>query len=268
MIDCDQVFDVLTRGPFPTGAASDAAVESHLGICSECARLAAALRPAIELFQEAIGPDEGRDLPSYWGEVAVELSEPTVACSDQMDEEPSVSRGRQQLTHYWQRLGEFTSLNVWRVAAAVAFGVLVGSVFRSLAPWESFRSPIGGAPSMAQSPPDESSALLALPTHRYDVWARLHVACVADMGGAGFDEPTGGGFSSPGQWVERPFDQLDCCTRCHSAGRRTSFPGAATAAVMDSCRYCHDSKRSVSRGSENSFRLDFRKDKAPGFISG
>ncbi len=65
MIDCDRVFDVLTRGPFPSGGADDAAVEAHLVECHECARLAAALRPAIELFEEAIGPDEGHDLPSY-----------------------------------------------------------------------------------------------------------------------------------------------------------------------------------------------------------
>ena len=59
MIHCDEVFEILTRGPFPTGAASDGIVESHLSHCDECRRLAEALRPAVELLQEAITSDEG-----------------------------------------------------------------------------------------------------------------------------------------------------------------------------------------------------------------
>jgi len=67
-MDCDQVFMILTRGPFPTGEDWDDEVESHLEICSDCWRLAEALRPALEVFQEAVPPSEGRDLPGYWGD--------------------------------------------------------------------------------------------------------------------------------------------------------------------------------------------------------
>jgi hypothetical protein len=67
-MDCDQIFMILTRGPFPTGEDSDEEVESHLEVCSECWRLAEALRPALEVFQEAVPPAEGRDLPGYWGD--------------------------------------------------------------------------------------------------------------------------------------------------------------------------------------------------------
>ncbi|HUY35314.1 MAG TPA: hypothetical protein VMV69_21395 [Pirellulales bacterium] len=67
MIHCDDVFDILTRGPFPTGAVSDGAVESHLSRCAECRRLAEALRPAIALFREAVTPEESQGLPSYGG---------------------------------------------------------------------------------------------------------------------------------------------------------------------------------------------------------
>jgi hypothetical protein len=67
-MDCDQVFMILTRGPFPTGEEWDEQVESHLEICSDCWRLAEALRPALEVFQEAVPPSEGRDLPGYWGD--------------------------------------------------------------------------------------------------------------------------------------------------------------------------------------------------------
>jgi hypothetical protein len=67
-MDCDRVFMVLTRGPFPTGEAWDEEVEAHLETCGDCWRLAEALRPALEVFQEAVPPAESRELPGYWGE--------------------------------------------------------------------------------------------------------------------------------------------------------------------------------------------------------
>ncbi len=67
-MNCDQVFMILTRGPFPTGEMSDEAVEAHLETCADCWRLADALRPALEVFQEAVPPAESRDLPGYWGD--------------------------------------------------------------------------------------------------------------------------------------------------------------------------------------------------------
>lgn len=67
-MDCDQVFMILTRGPFPTGEAWDEQVETHLETCGDCWRLAEALRPALEIFQEAVPPAEGRNLPGYWGD--------------------------------------------------------------------------------------------------------------------------------------------------------------------------------------------------------
>ena len=67
-MDCDQVFMILTRGPFPTGDASDEWVETHLETCTDCWRLAEALRPAAEIFQEAVPAAESRELPGYWGD--------------------------------------------------------------------------------------------------------------------------------------------------------------------------------------------------------
>jgi hypothetical protein len=67
-MDCDQVFAALTRGPFPTGAPDDELVEDHLEACGECWRIAEALRPAENIFQEAISAEVNRDLPGYWGD--------------------------------------------------------------------------------------------------------------------------------------------------------------------------------------------------------
>jgi hypothetical protein len=82
-MDCDRVFMVLTRGPFPTGEVWDEEVEAHLETCASCWQLAEALRPALEVFQEAVPPSESRELPGYWGDarpaatVVSELSRPT-----------------------------------------------------------------------------------------------------------------------------------------------------------------------------------------------
>lgn len=67
-MDCDRVFAVLTRGPFPSGGPEDADVQHHLDGCLSCWRLAEALRPAEHLFQESVPAAESRDLPGYWGD--------------------------------------------------------------------------------------------------------------------------------------------------------------------------------------------------------
>lgn len=69
LVDCDNVFDRLTRGPFPSGEEDDSAVEGHLSVCHECRRLAEALRPAVSLLHEAYADEQISDerLPAYHG---------------------------------------------------------------------------------------------------------------------------------------------------------------------------------------------------------
>ncbi len=73
-MNCDQVFSILTRGPFPTGASSDVDVEFHLERCDGCSQIAEALRPAHDIFEESIPAIEARDLPGYWGDVPLARS--------------------------------------------------------------------------------------------------------------------------------------------------------------------------------------------------
>ena len=67
-MSCEQVFFVLTRVPPPSGASHDEFVEDHLSRCATCWQLAEALRPAQDLFEEAMPAAEGRELPGYWGD--------------------------------------------------------------------------------------------------------------------------------------------------------------------------------------------------------
>jgi hypothetical protein len=64
---CDDVFDVLTRKPFPSGDTDDEIVESHLAVCHECRQLAEAFRPAVGLFHESMSAEIDDKLPSYRG---------------------------------------------------------------------------------------------------------------------------------------------------------------------------------------------------------
>lgn len=64
---CDDVFDVLTREPFPSGSADDEFVESHLAVCHECRQLAEAFRPAVGLFHESMAVESNDELPMYCG---------------------------------------------------------------------------------------------------------------------------------------------------------------------------------------------------------
>lgn len=68
LIDCNEVFDILTRGPFPSGGEHDDAVEHHLRSCHDCRQLAEALRPAVELFHECLSDQEAEALPEYHGQ--------------------------------------------------------------------------------------------------------------------------------------------------------------------------------------------------------
>ena len=127
-MNCDDVFAILTRGPFPTGSRIDGAVESHLRTCADCQRLAEALRPNSGLIQESIGIDESRVLPGYWGgslplsgDIAVSLDERSI----QARRFPRTSRMP-------VRLVRSESLRLWQFAAAVALGIVLDGAFRTL----------------------------------------------------------------------------------------------------------------------------------------
>jgi hypothetical protein len=122
-MDCEQVFMILTRGPFPTGEAWDEQVEAHLETCGECWRLAEALRPALEVFQEAVPPAESRDLPGYWGDArpAAEVVAELVQGATRTAVAPGVKRVARPISAYQRNAAtrEF-SVDVLRAIALAA----------------------------------------------------------------------------------------------------------------------------------------------------
>ena len=248
-MNCDQVFDVLTRGPFPTGHRSDRAVEAHLTHCRECQRLANALRPALELFQEAITGEEGRELPGYWGGMVDE---------SEFHGSPGV------VTHVRERLPE--SLNVridrgrrWvsqqtsggglRIAAAILIGVaLAAVVWTAGVPAHrdevqpnhlAARSTI--SPKIDQTNlPDQllPTSLGSSSTTMTSLSRTLHLTetCLTGSPAQGTDGSHGQAKTAAYSVAE--LARLNCCTRCHHALASSSHP-KATASVAKSCEICH-----------------------------
>lgn len=64
-MDCNQVFNLLTGAPFPTGSTIDIDVECHLQDCASCRRFAEAMRPDEQLLHEQLPLTERLTLPRY-----------------------------------------------------------------------------------------------------------------------------------------------------------------------------------------------------------
>lgn len=229
-MNCDRVFEILTRGPFPTGDASDAAVEQHLRACHECRQLAEALRPAVELFHEAIEPGDGDDLPGYRGELKMTdyrgRSATTEAVMRQVGQLSSPRERWNGMTPIW------TWLNFGRLVAATALGaglVLLLNSFTELAdadpntPIVQIHEPVGAEigplhPVLKINYPNEAgfAALRSL---------NLRDVCKVMAGEIDPHSKTA---------------EFQCCKQCHADGAavRPTLPASKKIEVAQ-CFVCH-----------------------------
>ena len=212
-LNCDQVFDVLTRGPFPTGEAIDAPVERHLAACHECRALAEALRPAVELFHEAIDPEECRDLPGYHGVGASSAAGGLAQMVAQAIENDSPPRAASlpvapRRVTAWSRLTGYRPSQLEAFLAALAVGALF---VLSLAGFGGFEAPTA-PPAVAITPTSDGLMQLAA--------LELRPAC--------FSWSQGSSASS-----------LHCCTECHAAKGERALSKPTIAVLTASCRACH-----------------------------
>ncbi len=223
-MNCDQVFDILTRGPFPAGQPTDEAVERHLSACHECRQLAEALRPAVELFHESIEPIKAAELPGYQGA----LFEPTgnrimVAVQTAIARDAAISH-RTQST---RRVSPRTQIAFWRFAAALLAAVAVCALFWGVArPRPSAdiaqQDKLRDVQIAAQFQPDEDGArLLAM--------FQLPAHCIELNDASMSSAPT-----------DRTASVHHCCTRCHHAGSAIRPPLEAMAVLATSCQACHE----------------------------
>lgn len=249
-MNCDRVFDILTRGPFPSGAPSDERVERHLLNCPACRRLASALQPAIELFEEAISPHEGRDLPAYWGELFV-------ADQDDVGSRFGSSAWRGgTTTRLATKLRRATGLDLetvrrtlptaWRLSAAVLLGICIGGLLRStdLGANGLIEPNLGmnnDAPSADGGRPATSAVAAVVPSRASMADLRL-VAC--SYATTPDSPPRYIGLARQSDSDESPLPLQErgiaCCTDCHYASNeQIQITRETTVQIVQTCKQCH-----------------------------
>jgi len=226
LVSCDQVFDRLTRGPFPAGERDDDAVERHLASCHECRELAEALRPAVALLHESLPASEAAALPAYGAseedESLCERADGALArrirqMMDRQEVQPRrVSRQEQWLP------------SVRLVAASIliaALGTLLAGIISG--PKREVRNAL--AASAAADEPHQPSAegVLLLAS------LKLPVVCLPGMPSPTADA-AGGDDSRAAVALKHV-----CCTRCHASGKSVPLTVAALGTLQQSCTACH-----------------------------
>jgi hypothetical protein len=231
LLNCDQVFDVLTRGPFPTGADSDDAVEHHLRACHECRQLAEALQPAVELLHEAIAPEQAADLPEYQGAlVAVERAVATAECS--RPRPLSIRRLAAAGT------GERSSLPLAgyaRFAVALVLLAALGSLAWGIVTTSKHtRGP--GELLFAAAAPGGPKTVARLDDRGLMTLTSLNLPVHCFPRGALIDS-TAAGKATPPAGINQ--DALECCTQCHNPANPGRPAIRTIAAMQRSCVACH-----------------------------
>lgn len=225
LVSCDHVFDILTRGPFPTGHSSDEAVEQHLRVCHDCRQLAEALRPAVELLHEAVARDESLALPEYQGSLPVASRRRAAAVAD---EPRPLSLGMRKVHPRQPRGPRKSHLNYARLTGAIrllAASILIGALV-TLGWGLVTTNPDGVRSANFPRPTLDEQGLVTLAS------LKLPASCIpAELGAA-----------RPGLPISAKLQaELACCTGCHAAGKTHRLNGQQIALLEKSCVACHRS---------------------------
>jgi hypothetical protein len=227
-MNCDDVFAILTRGPFPSGDRHDRLVEVHLQLCLDCQRLAEALRPNDENRPEAVAPEDTVSLPGYWGgpldaEIHPILSLAKTAGKSQLQPKRTQSARKPQRQ----------SINLIHFAAAVILGIVVAAVVRTLIvgtelpPRNTTSRPVGNDGGGLHAP-------FANQAGRND----RSIACLRyaiDPDRLSIDRESG--RSLP------PLTRIasNCCAQCHIGGDQgIAMSRIAQIELHQNCAGCHD----------------------------
>lgn len=267
-MNCDQVFDVLTRGPFPSGTSIDANVELHLAACHDCRQLADALRPAVDMFHEAMPHDEHDDLPGYRGSlretetrslpsaIAAMLDRPSAEASTSRLSKSSVGwlseavlrRCRPRRANVQDRKPYGTSTicerrrkvtsetSPWRLTAACLLVLVLAGVFwtvnsNSHNDW-AFKESHEPRPEQFEFQPDADGLLHLAKLELSDKCVPRH-----HRGQLGTTTSPGDANSDV---VQAP--RFACCTQCHHAASSRSQPSRpqTISVAMAACTACHE----------------------------
>jgi hypothetical protein len=226
MIHCDEVFDILTRGPFPTGAPSDGIVESHLNHCETCRQLAEALRPAIELLQEAIAPEECGGLPRYGG-AAADSTTWFERDAAPLKTKRAVAGGRGSAAATRSQPTALPWRSAARFTAAACIGLALAGMLRQLVvSRDSFRDAAQPVAVAAYWRPGTDG-------RQWAAHQGLSDRCLQELDG--FTVAAAPAASNNDDDIL----QLACCLTCHSAGHDRLLPATRVRGFVQACQACH-----------------------------
>ena len=219
-MNCDHVFDILTRGPFPTGDPEDENVERHLAACHDCRRLSEALRPAVEMFHEALAPEARDRLPGYHGSIKA-ASNDIVAAADTAVRDHAASQSVPVRSIHEPRARARVRYVFLKSAAGLSTAVAALLLLWIVSGRGTNNAGSEKLPSAMVAPQDirdneVREFLASLP---------LTKLCFTTVG------------------APRPNDigqvvHYECCTKCHNATK--SFgPQIQIATLVQSCKACH-----------------------------
>ncbi|MCE9526607.1 MAG: hypothetical protein K8R36_11190 [Planctomycetales bacterium] len=205
LLDCDAVFDALTRGC--DAAREDEALREHLECCPECRELANAMEPAVVVFENESRVAE-RHLTS-----AVTFANKVFARLDA--ERSSV------LAESHRRCFLYLSAHAWsQLGAAAAVLLALGGLF-----W-------------ATSPRQESTQLAALPAFASPLSRPTEPTEHGLLHLASLQLPSI--CLTPTAVSQDAAAVIQCCTRCHRSG--DMLPAVRLVAFsQQSCVACHKS---------------------------
>jgi hypothetical protein len=237
LLNCDQVFDVLTRGPFPTGDASDEAVEHHLVACHDCRQLAEALRPAVSLLHEAVSSQQAQRLPEYQGSLPAldrrvdpySSPRPLALGLRQLDRAPAPPR----------RSFDYAQLvNGLRLIAASVLVVTLGTLAWGLV--VSARNQGVKVAGAQRAAPSFAGAMVRPDEKGLVTLARLDLPVGCFPLGADWTPASSQADAPQHAAADSAADALRCCTHCHAEGEAAAHVQvAANTRFQQSCTACH-----------------------------
>lgn len=219
---CDDVFDVLTRGPFPTGQhETDMPIERHLTVCHSCRDLAEALRPATDML--ASGQSETAEADFSLPVFLAGDSTPSHRCITDQPERPTTD-----------------------IVAAVR-GPLIGLALCLMIVLAVQGNWSHGASGSGNSQPTSSSYASASAgggANLTDLLAGPNICSLVSVDAAFKNQGTDNELIS--NLAEHKFSAAHCCSQCHHADsekakahKAVSLKGPQMLALVSRCQHCH-----------------------------
>jgi hypothetical protein len=242
LLNCDQVFEVLTRGPFPTGDPEDDAVERHLRACHECRQLAEALRPAVALLHEAIASDDAMALPEYQGALPWRRPQRRAKLSIArlpLEESRAKCNTRRNLSS--RSVAFSPAMMTLRVVAASLLAFAIGALLFAFA-WAPERDNRGNRDGLFASAASRRNRDLGIPTANGLLQLaklELPAACMPSS-----QRPVSAEHAAEiaAALENGTLANIQCCTECHRAGVKQPASARLIAVTEQNCQACHRAK--------------------------